>query len=252
MAEPEVATPHAAAATSAPASTPRAVRRVGPFSFRQLGVVGLVVAMAAGGLVVLTAPLGRPPTPSPIADPNTSFYRMGNATTGLAIGDRAPELAVPGPNGATTPLLDLDGAPIRLADLRGHPVWINFFASWCPPCQAETPTIRDVAADYRSRGLVVIGVAVADASTDDVRAYAQRYGLSYTIGFDATQGVYTAWRNVGIPTQYLIDADGIIRLVVKGPLVDRATAEAALATIVPTETPRPSVASPAASGYGNP
>ncbi|MEZ4596460.1 MAG: TlpA disulfide reductase family protein [Chloroflexota bacterium] len=45
-------------------------------------------------------------------------------------------------------LVDLDGSPVRLADLRGHPVWVNFWASWCPPCQQETPVLR---ALYQTR-----------------------------------------------------------------------------------------------------
>jgi cytochrome c biogenesis protein CcmG, thiol:disulfide interchange protein DsbE len=226
---------------AAPAIRP--TRRIGPFSFRQIGLVGLTLLVVAAALVILTRPIA-PATSATPPQPGATFYRIGNATEGLAVGDRAPELTVPGPNGTAGPLLDLDGRPIRLADLRGHPVWINFFASWCPPCQTETPTIRDTAAAYRGRGLVVIGVAVAETTVDDVRAYAQRYGLDYTIGFDATQGVYNGWRNIGIPTQYFIDADGVIRLIVKGPLADPASAEAALASIVPPSQS----ASPAASG----
>jgi cytochrome c biogenesis protein CcmG, thiol:disulfide interchange protein DsbE len=207
-------------------------RRIGPFTLRQIGAVGLTLVLVATGLIVLTRPIA-PAAGAPLPQPNATFYRIGNATEGLAVGNLAPELTVPGPNGTNAPLLDLDGRPIRLAGLRGHPVWINFFASWCPPCQAETPTIRDVAAAYRPQGLAVIGVAVAESTAEDVRAYAQRYGLDYTIGFDATQAVYNGWRNIGIPTQYFIDADGIIRLIVKGPLADPAAARAALASIVP-------------------
>jgi len=209
----------------------RPARRVGPFSLRQVGLVGLVVVLVAAGLFVLTRPIGAPTAANP-DQPGATFYRIGEAVEGLHVGDRAPELTVPGANGGSAPLLDLDGRPVSLAALRGHPVWINFFATWCPPCQAEVPTIRDVADAYRSRGLAVIGIAVQESSADDVRAYAQRYGLGYTIGFDATGAVYNAWRNNGIPTQYLIDGDGIIRKVVLGPLVDRASAEAALASIV--------------------
>ncbi|HEU4674227.1 MAG TPA: TlpA disulfide reductase family protein [Candidatus Limnocylindrales bacterium] len=207
-------------------------RRVGPFSLRQIGVVGLVVVLTAGGLVVLTRPIG-PDRPAGIQAPAPSFYAIGTAREGLHVGERAPELTVTQPDGSSAPLLDLDGRPIRLADLRGHPVWINFFATWCPPCQAEVPTIRDLAEADAGRGLRVIGISVQESSPDDVRAYARRYGLTYTIGFDATGSVYNAWRNNGIPTQYLIDADGIIRQVVLGPLVDRAAADAALGAILP-------------------
>lgn len=222
------------AVESEPAASPR-TRRVGPFSFRQIGAVGITLVLVAGALVILTRPIA-PSSSANLPQPGATFYRIGNATEGLAVGQRPPELTVPGPNGTSAPLLDLDGKPIRLADLRGHPVWINFFASWCPPCQTETPTIRDVAAQYASRGLAVIGIAVAESTADDVRAYAQRYGLGYTVAFDANQAVYNGWRNVGIPTQYFIDADGVIRLIVKGPLADPASAEAALASIVPPST----------------
>ena len=227
-------------------TAPARARRIGPFSFRQVGLVGLTLAVVAAALVILTRPIA-PATSATPPLPGATFYRIGNATEGLAVGDRAPELAVPGADGTSGPLLDLAGRPIRLSDLRGHPVWINFFASWCPPGQTETPTIRDTAAAYRARGLVVIGIAVAETTADDIRAYAQRYGLDYTIGFDATQAVYNGWRNIGIPTQYFIDADGVIRLIVKGPLADPASAAAALATIVPPDAPASSPVPPSSS-----
>ncbi len=236
-------------ADAPPADEPRAraARRIGPFPLRQVALVGLVVVLAAGGLVVLTRPIG-PDRTSGLTAPAPSFYAIGAPRAGLHVGDRAPELTVTNPDGTTGPLLDLDGKPIRLADLRGHPVWINFFATWCPPCQAEVPTIRDVAEAEASRGLRVIGISVQESSPDDVRAYAERYGLGYTIGFDATGSVYNAWRNNGIPTQYLIDRDGIIRQVVLGPLVERSAADAALASILPPA----SAPSPARSGSSGP
>lgn len=224
----------------------RSARRIGPFSLRQVALVLVTIAAVAGALVLLTRPIGS--TGSNLQAPGATFYQIGTAREGLAVGDRAPEFAVPGAGG-TGPLLDLSGRPIRLSDLRGHPVWINFFASWCPPCQAEVPTLRDVATDDASRGLVVVGIAVQESSPDDVRAYAQRYSLPYPIGFDATGAVYNAWRNNGIPTQYFIDATGVIRKVVLGPLIDRASADAALASILATaqQPPPATSASPAAS-----
>ncbi|HEY3522807.1 MAG TPA: TlpA disulfide reductase family protein [Candidatus Limnocylindrales bacterium] len=212
----------------------RPARRVGPFTLRQIGAVALTVVLAAGVLVVLTRPIG-PSGPAGLSAPSASFYAIGAAREGLHVGDRAPELTVTNGDGSTGPLLDLEGNPIRLGDLRGHPLWINFFATWCPPCQAEIPTIRDVAQADASRGLKVIGISVQESSPDDVRTYAQRYGLGYTIGFDATGAIYNAWRNNGIPTQYLIDGNGIIRQVVLGPLVDRSAADAALGSILPPE-----------------
>jgi thiol-disulfide isomerase/thioredoxin len=97
-----------------------------------------------------------------------------------------PELTVPGPDGQPTPLLDLDGKPVQLAALRGKAVWLNFWASWCPPCQFETPVLRDVSEAYADQGLAVVGVSVRESSEANVRAYAEKYQLGYTIAADVT------------------------------------------------------------------
>jgi len=83
-------------------------------------------------------------------------------------------------------LTDLSGNAIRLADLRGRPVWISFWASWCPPWPAETPVLRDLYAAHKASGLAMVAISVQETTADDVRAYAQKYGLEFTIGFDAT------------------------------------------------------------------
>ena len=91
---------------------------------------------------------------------------------------------MPLPDGSTYQLTDLAGKPVRLADLKGKGVWINFWASWCPPCQSETPVIRDLAEKYADRGLVVIGISVQETNAADVAEYAHRYQLGYTIAPD--------------------------------------------------------------------
>ena len=207
-----------------PAAEGRASRRlIGPFTVRHLGTALGIVVVAAVVLVVITRPIsaGAPgPTPLPVATP----FLVGSATTGLKPGEIAPELEVKGPDGATAPLLDLDGHPVRLADLRGKLVWLNFWASWCPPCQGETPVLRDMDERYRSKGLAIVGIAVQETTPDDVRAYAQKYGLGYTIAFDATADVFNRYRVFALPTQVFIAPDGTIRQVVNGPLTDDTAA----------------------------
>ncbi len=197
---------------------------VGPFTGRQLAAVVGVVVIAAAVLLVATRPLVGSAPSAPPADPRATQYVIGSAGEGLRVGDRAPELEIIGADGAPAPLLNLDGNPVRLADLRGRPVWLNFWASWCPPCQAETPTIRDLAAAYAPQGLEVIGVSVQEATEDDVRAYAERYGLEYTIAADLAGDVFRRYRVYGLPTQYFIDEDGIIRSVVQGPVTPESAA----------------------------
>ncbi|HEY6057525.1 MAG TPA: TlpA disulfide reductase family protein [Candidatus Limnocylindrales bacterium] len=204
---------------------------IGPFGGGQLAVGGLLVVAVAFALAVLTAPLGSIGTGGPL-DPRPTAYLIGPAAEGLRVGDRAPELAVGRPDGSTFQLADLDGRPIRLADLRGHPVWINFWASWCPPCQSETPILRDAYGRFRSQGLEIVGISVQESSVEDVAAYVARYGIRYRVGFDASGDVFRAYRVYALPTQFFLDARGIIRAVVQGPL-DSASAAAYVDSIAP-------------------
>ena len=180
-----------------------------------------MVVIAAAALSLLTRPIAPGPggaTPLPAATP----YLVGPATEGLHPGDLAPELSVTGAGSGTAPLADLDGSPIRLADLRGKLVWLNFWATWCPPCQSETPVLRDMDAAYRDRGLVIVGIAVQETTVDDVRAYAQRYDLGYRIAFDAAADVFHGYKVFALPTQFFIGPDGRILQVVNGPMTDQS------------------------------
>jgi thiol-disulfide isomerase/thioredoxin len=224
--------------TDGPTDRPEFVHRrerhglIGPFGGRQLAILAVAVIVVAVGLVVVTTPLGRtgPPTPN---DPKATQYVFDpKASIGVRPGQIAPELTVPLPDGTTYQLTDLDGQPVRLADLRGKAVWINFWASWCPPCQSETPVIRDLAERYASRGLAVIGISVQESSLDDVRAYATRYQLGYTIATDLSGYIFRLYRPPGLPTQVFVGPDGAIRSVVLAPLTE-ADATAQIEAILP-------------------
>jgi peroxiredoxin len=219
---------------------------IGPFGGRQLLVTFVVIVLAAIGLVVATTPLG-PGSGLSLNNPEpTQYVITPGVTNGLKVGEVPPELALIGADGSQAPLMSLDGQPIRLADLRGKAVWINFFASWCPPCQSETPVLRDIADRYRDRGLEVIGVSVQESSPDNVRAYAQKYQLDYTIGADSRGSIYNAYRLRGIPTSFFIGPEGAIHAIVNGPLSE-AGAERQVQALLPAEvvgspvpSPRPS------------
>ena len=143
----------------------------------------------------------------------------------------APELAALLGDGTTYQLTDLDGRPIRLADLRGKVVWLNFWASWCPPCQQETPILRELDAKYRDRGLEIVGISVQETTPTDVGAYADRYELDYTIGFDGSGHILRDYQVFALPTQFFIDTNGVIQLVVNGP-VDEAGATALIESML--------------------
>jgi thiol-disulfide isomerase/thioredoxin len=209
---------------------------VGPFSLRQVaGALGVVV-LAAVLLTIATAPLGSttPGLPNPVA----SAYLLRSPLPGLRVGDLAPELAGTLDDGSPFTLTDLDGTPIRLAELRGRGVWINFWASWCPPCQSETPILREMNEQYRDRGLTLVAVQVQQ-TVDDGRRYADTYGLAYLIGPDVSAAVFRTFRVFALPTHFFIDPGGVIRAVVNGPL-DRASAARLIESILPEPEPSPS------------
>jgi thiol-disulfide isomerase/thioredoxin len=205
---------------------------IGPFSGRQLALALGAVVIAAVLLVVVTTPLGSTGLTPGLVDPRATPFIIGEATEGLQAGQLAPELAVDLPDGATYQLHDLDGNPVRLEDLRGKVVWLNFWASWCPPCQQETPILRELSERYRDRGLEIVGVSVQETSPDDVEAYAERYDLPYTIGFDGSGHIFRTYKVYALPTQFFLDADGAVRQVVNGP-VDEAGAAALIESLLP-------------------
>jgi len=213
-AQPPEQPPNTPALPARPARGARQV--VGPFTLRH--IVSLLGVLVVVGILLslLTAPLGTS-APSALPQPGASFYLLGAPTSGLAVGQQAPPLSGI-VDGKSISLTDLDGQPIDLGSLRGHPVWVNFFATWCGPCQEETPVLRQVYETHKAEGLSVVGVSVQETSADDVRAYAQTYQLPYTIGFDGTSAVFKAWQGFGLPTHYFLDADGIIRTKHYGPL----------------------------------
>jgi cytochrome c biogenesis protein CcmG, thiol:disulfide interchange protein DsbE len=212
---------------------------VGPFSGRQILGTFIVLVVAVVLLVGITTPLGTTGG-NLLTDPRATPFLIGTPTEGLAPGALAPELTITLPDESTYQLTDLEGQPIRLADLRGKVVWLNFWASWCPPCQHETPVLRELSERYRDRGLEIVGISVQETTPADIAAYAARYQLRYTIGFDASGHVFRTYRVYALPTQFFIDIDGVIRRVVNGP-VDEAGAAALIESMLP---PAPSASTP--------
>jgi thiol-disulfide isomerase/thioredoxin len=215
---------------------------IGPFSGRQLIAVFASVVIAVVVLVAITTPLngngGEPGTVDPRA---TSFIISSPPPEGLRVGATAPELTVKLSDGSTYQLADLRGNPIRLADLRGKAIWINFWTTWCPPCQSEVPILRELSERYRDRGLELIAISVQETSPADVQAYADRYGLGYTIGFDGSGAIFHEYKGYGLPTQIFIDPSGVIESIVGAPL-DEAGAVAHIEAILPAVVPGSSAA----------
>ena len=106
-------------------------------------------------------------------------------------------------------LPQLDGTPLRLSAYRGKVVLLDFWATWCDPCRAETPHFVELEQKYADRGLQVIGVSMDDTS-EPVRDFYQRFHMNYPVVMgDAKTG--EAYGGVlGLPIAFLLDRDGRI------------------------------------------
>lgn len=194
---------------------------------RRVALVNSALVAAALLVFVSTRPLGSPPA-GQTSDPAASFFVLGNGSGGLEIGRPAPDFAGQS-NGQRVPLSDLDARPITLADLRGRPVWVVFWATWCPPCQRETPDLRATFEAHQQDGLSLIAIDLQEPA-DVVRGYVRTFGLGYTIGLDSTGAISETYGVFGLPTHYFIDRQGVIRDRNFGPLT-REQMEQRVATI---------------------
>ena len=101
-------------------------------------------------------------------------------------------------------LWDLERNSVRLSDLSGQPVVLNYFASWCVPCLAELPLIQEAHLQAEEKGWVVLGIAVQD-SRQAVRSLSKSMGLTYPMLFDGDSSVGLAYEVIGPPATFFID-----------------------------------------------
>jgi thiol-disulfide isomerase/thioredoxin len=118
----------------------------------------------------------------------------------------------------------LDGRTIRLSDLRGRPVIVDFWATWCAPCRASMPLLGRVQDRFARDGLVVVGLSVDDAPSQDVRGFVQKLHVRFPVAIASESMIDDYGPIRSIPTTVFIDRRGrIVRRVVG--YVDRETLE---------------------------
>ena len=152
----------------------------------------VIVGIAALLLTLVLIPFGR-------ADTSVQGGRL--------VGQPAPPID----------LLDLEGRRWSRDDGRERLVWVNFWATWCPPCRTEMPMMQRLADEYGDR-LLILGIDFGEEPSA-VRQFVDRYGISYPILLDPTLDTFYRWSpQFGLPRHYLIRADGTVIREIAGEL----------------------------------
>ena len=108
-------------------------------------------------------------------------------------------------------LKDLDGKDISYSDYSGKVLFLNFWASWCPPCRNEIPGFVEVYEKYKNQGMVILGVSVDQGGVDLVKNFAQRYKITYPLAMVTRQIIEDYRPGNSIPFTIIIDKKGMIR-----------------------------------------
>jgi len=174
-----------------------------------------------------------PPTASPVRRPRWGVVVVWVSVLGLLallgtglirsqqgpinVGSRIPDFS----------LTTFDGQTYNTADLRGQVILINFWASWCEPCEEEAAELEQAYQGYRDRGVVFLGVNYVDTQPEAL-AYLDRFGITYANGPDLGTEISQAFRMRGVPETYIVDRQGILVSRKIGPYSSVSEIEAAL------------------------
>jgi peroxiredoxin len=121
-------------------------------------------------------------------------------------------------------LKDLNGQELSLSDLKGKKVFLNFWATWCPPCKAEMPEIEKLYQETKDTDLVIVAVEIGEP-LDTVKPFIENNKYNFKVLLDPDQSVATKYNITSIPTSYFIDTEGnIVSKHVGGMNIDQMKA----------------------------
>jgi len=139
---------------------------------------------------------------------------LGMAARPPLVGSPAPEIV----------LKDLQGRDVKLSDLRGKVVLVNFWATWCKPCKEEMPAMQASYDKLRDKGFVVLAVNELE-DTARVAEHIRTHGHTFEVVMDHNNQVANVYGVVGLPASFLIDPQGIVRERIAGSLLTESRIE---------------------------
>lgn len=136
----------------------------------------------------------------------------------------APDVSIP----------TLGGSSVAMKDLKGKTVLINFWATWCVPCQWEMPLMDNLYKAYKDQGFVILAVSLDQGDPDRVKAFVKEKKLTFPIGLDPRHEAAQQFGITGLPATLLVGPDGYIKGVTYGPKEwDGKEARALIASLLP-------------------
>jgi cytochrome c biogenesis protein CcmG/thiol:disulfide interchange protein DsbE len=223
-------------------------------NIRILIVILLLGALlAAGACATTTGPAGSPTSPtttttsatSPTTQPATETTSPDVSPPPTSTPDSSPSTPatskpparpIAGFSAPGFRLESTDGLSVSLASLEGHPVVLNFWATWCGPCRHEIPFLQDLATDpaWLDRGLEMVAIDIQESEAD-VRQFMESFGMTYPVLLDRSGQVANLYNIRGIPTTFFIDKDGIIQNVRVGTFSSKGEIETIIEQAIITD-----------------
>ena len=117
-------------------------------------------------------------------------------------------------------LTDLDGNSVSLEDYRGQVVLVNLWATWCPPCREEMPTLVSFYERYKSQGFVLIAIDQGE-TLEDVLPFVADFGLTFPVWMDESSLAGRRFNTISLPSSYVIDRDGRVKLMWLGGISEK-------------------------------
>ena len=138
---------------------------------------------------------------------NSPFFQSANQAP-VMVGLSAPDITYPG----------LDGKKVSLSDYRGKVVFVNIWATWCPPCVEEMPSMQNLYQKLKSENFEIMAVSIYSQGAKVVAPFMKKYKLTFPALMDSLGTVKRIYKTTGVPESYIIDKDGILAKKVIGPL----------------------------------
>ncbi len=169
----------------------------------------LVLTVVGCGSTSTPEPTPLPPTATPVVTVETATpaSNASSASSGNANAIPAPDFT----------LQTLDGESVSLSDYRGKLVMINFWASWCPPCNSEMPDLQRYYEQHQDDDFIILGVNYQD-TPDKVQAFVEKYGVTFPILLDSDGRVANLFGVQGLPTSFFVDKEGNVLGYQPGPV----------------------------------